>query len=165
LLVAAFEYFLQDVLTLIIKVNPKKVGQTEFKLSEILDSAGPDELVRRGIEATLNKLMYKKPLEYLSEIVSLLSISEAPLKAEWPVFVEAKARRDLGVHNGWKCNSTYLRKVTEAGLTPTFTEGEITFPPEDGYFDKVMAALPKLARLIMDGILEKHSASLGKTHS
>ncbi len=164
LLVAAFELFLQDVLTAIITTNPKKVGQTEFKLSEILDSAGTDELVRRSIEATLNKLMYKKPLEYLTDITELLSIDPTPLREKWPLFAEAKARRDLGVHNGWKCNSIYLRKVHEAGVVPTYTAGQSTSPAKDSYFSDVMDSLTDLAYLLMEGVLVKHAASLKKPH-
>ena len=61
LLVAAFEYFLQDLLTTIILIYPKKLGHVTFKLSEIVDATVPDELVWRAIEATLNKIMYEKP--------------------------------------------------------------------------------------------------------
>jgi hypothetical protein len=156
LLVASFELFLQDVVSAIVMANPKKIGQTEFKLTEILDAAGPDELVRRGIDAAFNKLMYKKPNEYLGEIASLLSIDEAPLRAQWPSFVEAKARRDLGVHNGWRCNAIYIRKVTEAGITPTIALGDSAFPPDDQYLEAVGQTIYELTNLIMEGVIAKH---------
>jgi hypothetical protein len=163
-LVAAFELFLQEVITAVVLVNPKKVGQIEFKLSEILDAAGPEELVRRSIEATLNKLMYKKPTEYLTEAAMLLSIDETPLKGKWPIFVEAKARRDLGVHNGWKCNSIYLRKVTEAGLKCAFVEEQMVFSNDHDYFLTVGEALGELGSSVMNAVIEKHTASLAKEY-
>jgi len=122
-LVAAFELYLQDLITYIVLVNPKKVGSVDFKLSEILDASSQVELVRRSIDATLNKLMYKKPMEYLSEAASLLSIDEVPLKEKWPVFVEAKARRDLGVHNGWRCNASTLGRLLRLVLAQLFRKG------------------------------------------
>ena len=47
---------------------PKKLGITQFTLSEILDAASPDELLIKAGELYLNKVMYKKPLEYLRDI-------------------------------------------------------------------------------------------------
>jgi hypothetical protein len=158
-LISAFELFLQDVMSIVILINPKKVGQVEFKLSEILDASGTNELVRRGIDATLNKLMYKKPKEYLAEVASLLSIDLAPLEEKWPTFVEAKARRDLGVHNGWKCNQIYIRKVSEVGLPSTYVDGQSAFPVEREYLNGVGGALMELAELVATAVLEKHSAS------
>lgn len=159
-LVAAFELFLQDTISIIVLVNPKKVGQVEFRLSEILDAASQAELIRRGIDATLTKIMYKKPMEYLSEAASLLSIDEQPLRAKWPFFVEAKARRDLGVHNGWRCNSIYLRKVGDAGLTTALTEGESTFPVDEVYLKATVDTLAELASLIIQAVIAKHPASM-----
>lgn len=159
-LISAFELFLQDVMSIVILANPKKVGQVEFKLSDILDASGTNELVLRGIDATLNKLMYKKPKEYLTEVTSLLSIDPAPLEDKWPTFVEAKARRDLGVHNGWKCNQIYIRKVSEAGLPSAYVEGQSAFPVESAYLNGVGDALTDLAGLVAEAVLQKHSASL-----
>ena len=96
----------------------------------------------------------------------MLSIEVAPLQPLWPVFVQAKARRNLGVHNRWICNSTYVRKVKEAELTPEFKEGESTFPPakSDPYFRKVRDAIAELSSLMAIAVLEKHDASLRRPH-
>ena len=155
-LVASFELFLQDVATAIVIANPKKVGNVEFKLAEILDASGTDELVRRGIESSLNKLMYKKPSEYLYELSILLSIDQTPLIPKWPIFVEAKARRDLGVHNGWRCNTVYLRKVSEIGVEPALIEGDSAFPVSDKYLHAVGFAFAELGTLISSGMYRKH---------
>ena len=163
-LVASFELFLRDVLAIIIMVNPKKVGQCQFALSEILDSLGIDELVRRSIEDILNKMMYKKPLEYLRDVADLLSIDATPLKAHWPSFVEAKARRDLGVHNGWRCNSIYIRKLAEVGIVSAFEEGDSVSPSYE-YGRGIMDSLRELGSQLMDGVIKKkHPASLNKSH-
>jgi hypothetical protein len=155
-LVASFELFLQDIVTTIVAAYPKKIGQIGFKLAEILDAADSDELVRRGIEDTFNKLMYKKPMEYLGEITSLLSIDEAPLLLRWPIFVEAKARRDLGVHNGWRCNAIYIRKLTEVGLTPTIAQGDSAFPHDNKYLEAVEETFDDLATLIIEAVIAKY---------
>jgi hypothetical protein len=115
-LISAIELYFQEILKSVISENPKKIGSTLFKLSEILDSSSTDELLTKAIDDYLNKLMYKKPLEYPEELTSTLSIDAKTLEVYWPDFVEVKARRDLGVHNSWVCNATYLRKIKEAGL-------------------------------------------------
>jgi hypothetical protein len=164
MLVASLELFIHELVHAIIMAYPKKVGHIEFRLSEVLDAGSPAELVRRSIEQTMSKLMYKKPNEYLSEVASLLSIDEAPLRADWLTFVEAKARRDLAVHNGWRCNSTYLRKLTEAGLSTPFALGGRVFPPAPEYLDQVREAVSTLARLLMSAVFAKHGATLSLPH-
>lgn len=163
LLVAAFELYLQDTLAVVIRLNPKKIGDRSFRLLEILDSDDNDLLVRRGIEETLNQMMYKRPQEYLADLVKLLSIDGNSLREDWAVFVEAKARRDLGVHNGWRCNATYLKKVAEVGLTTAFTLGQLALPNEKGYLQKVSDTLSELAHKISQLVAEKHSASFVRT--
>lgn len=160
LLVAAFELFLQELVFAIVRAHPKKVGNVEFKLSEILDAAGTEDLVRQGIEATLNKIMYKRPSEYLTDIANLLSIDPAPLVAKWSIFTEAKARRDLAVHNGWKCNSTYLRKIAEAGLATSYAIGDRVFPPPEGYLETVRDTFSTLAGELMGAVISKHKSTL-----
>src|SRR5438046_1318344 len=77
--ISAFELFLQETVAEVIAKYPKKVGGAQFTLSDILDASSTAALVARAAEELLNRLMYKKPLEYLSDICSLLSIEEAPL--------------------------------------------------------------------------------------
>jgi hypothetical protein len=109
------EMYFVDVLRRIVVEFPKKLGSTTFRLADILDKSR-DELVLLAAEESLNRLMYKKPSEYLADLGDLLSIDTVPLKTAWPSFVEAKARRDLGIHNAWRVNATYRRKIAEADL-------------------------------------------------
>lgn len=100
--------------------------------------------------------MYEKPLDYLTKVSSLLSIDEISLKPLWQTFIEAKARRDLGLHNGWKYNETYLRKISDAGLTAKFIQGESTLPKVREYITPVGSALSELAELLHKEISAKH---------
>lgn len=155
-LVASFELFLQEIMAAVIVRHPKKVGNVQFKLSEILDSEDRNELVQRAIEEMQNKLMYKKPLEYLSDVADLLSINKSIMSTSWPIFVEAKARRDLGVHNNWLCNQTYMRKLTEAKITTTFSLGDSTLPSDDQYVKSVADTLHSLAQTMTLEIIKKY---------
>ena len=100
--------------------------------------------------------MYEKPLDYLNRIASLLSIDQKQLEHLWPIFIEAKARRDVGVHNGWICNAIYLRKTKEAGIKATSKLGDSLLPCDDEYINSVASALDKLADLIADQVSSKH---------
>lgn len=153
--ISAFELFLQDYLYLLIRKYPMRLGSTQFKLSEILDAAGPDSLVHRAAEQLLHEVMYRKPLDYLRDVCEILSIDQSSLKERWKVFVEAKARRDLGIHNAWRCNATYLRKVAESGAATTRKVGDHLAPTFDD-FDALQQSLRDLVHEITLLIATKH---------
>lgn len=153
--VSGFELFLQDIATAVVLKNPKKVGGTTFSLSDVLDAANPEMLVRRAIDEWLNKLMYKRPAEYLKDLTAALSIEDEPLQEKWRLFIEAKARRDVGVHNNWKCNAIYLRKTAEIGVSPDAKVGELLIPTAD-YFRATNNTLIELAVAIFSPVIAKH---------
>lgn len=154
--ISNFETFLQNITTHVVKKHPKKLGNTQFKLSDVIDASDNSILIDRAIEEHLNKIMYKRPLEYLQDLCSLLSIKQEPIERNWAVFVEAKARRDLGVHSAWRCNAIYLRKIEEAGLKTTLTIGSSAIPDTDKYMDSVADALQDLAEHITNQVLAIH---------
>lgn len=55
--IASFEQFLQDTVSLVIENHPKKVGNMEFKLGEILDCENVGVLVKRAADNFMNALM------------------------------------------------------------------------------------------------------------
>lgn len=154
--VASFEVFLQETLALVIRKHPKKVGHVEFRLSDVVGAGQTSVLIDRAAEEVLNKLMYKKPLEYLAAVCELLSIDRAPLEDDWKVFVEAKARRDLGMHNAWRCNAIYLRKLEEAKINSALKLGDNAAPDYGEYLRKVDEALDRISDCITELTLQKH---------
>jgi hypothetical protein len=157
-LISALELFFQEIITVIITAYPKKIGSAQFRLSEILDAGSTDELVSHAAEEYTMKLMYKKPFEYLDEISNILSIDSSAVRPFWPAFIEAKARRDLGIHNGWRCNSTYIRKLLEAGISSSLQIGEDAFPSDSDYMNDVANALNNISRAITTALVEKYFA-------
>jgi hypothetical protein len=115
-LVSEVEHFFANTVSTALRLYPGKMGSHTFRLTEILAASSTDELVDRAASATINELMYEKPLDYLAGLCAILSIEKQSLEIHWPNFVELKARRDLGVHNDWLVNAVYLRKVKEARL-------------------------------------------------
>lgn len=154
--VSSFEIFLQQIVTAVVTKNPEKLGSHQFRLSDILTTGSTDELVAKAIDECLNKLMYKRPMEYLDDLCHLLSIDRKQIEDLWPTYVEAKARRDLGVHAAWKCNATYLRKVSEAGLSSKLQIGESAVPEDEDYIVPLGEVLEDLAERIVKLVEEKH---------
>ncbi len=154
--ISAFKIFLQKIVALVIQKHPKKVGSIEFRLSDTLDASSNAELVQRATDEFLNRIMYKKPHEYLSDLCGLLSINKAFFESGWKIFSEAKARRDLGVHNAWICNATYHRKVAEAGSRTALKIGESAVPNDALYVQPLLDALLALSETISEAVVSKH---------
>jgi hypothetical protein len=154
--ISSTEIFLIEIAQAVILKNPKKLGDTKFSLSEILDSLSKEDLISKASSMYMNKMMYKKPKEYLNDLCQTLSIDKQPLVPLWNNYVEAKARRDLGVHNNWKCNETYIRKITEIGINKTPQIGEDMQPDKADYSRETTKALYSLVYKISDAVIKKH---------
>lgn len=126
-LVGEVELYFTDIVKNVILAYPKKLGSVEFRLSEILDKP-TNELVQAAADKWLNALFYKKPSEYLELLSELLAVPPKSIGETWPQYIEAKARRDLGIHSGWTVNETYLRKIGEAGLASDLEVGNQAWP-------------------------------------
>ncbi len=140
------ELYFTDVIKAILIAYPKKLGPTQFKLSEIMDKS-QDEIVLMAAEKYLNNLIYKRPTEYLLELCEIMSINAELVKSAWTAFVEAKARRDLGIHNNWIVNDTYLRKLSDAGISTMAINGS-AICPDHKYVLRAHDDCQKLIKLI-----------------
>lgn len=157
-LIAEVENYLVEVMKHLLLEFPRKLSATQFTLADVLDNA-PQELVLRAAESRLAKLMYKRPAEYIKELAEILSIDAAPFAQYWSTYVEAKARRDLGVHNAWQINETYRRKVTEAGRTVGSDAGP-TMVPDFEYLSAVLGGCDKIVRNIQAQLDAKFSSGV-----
>ena len=155
--ISEIEIYFSSIVQAVVSEHPKKLGSASFKLSEVIDSKSTHELVARASDDFVNKLMYKKPMEYLHSICDLLSIEPDSLNDKWLHYVEAKARRDLGTHNSWICNSTYLRKLSEADIQTDANEGDIMIPVYDGYVNELLRPLTDLVFEIHTLLVAKHA--------
>ncbi len=100
--------------------------------------------------------MYKKPMDYLSDMCQLISISEDKLKSHWPIFVEAKARRDLGMHADWRCNDIYLGKLRKANIKPKLHLGDSAVPDTSEYLPWILNSLNDIAKIIKEEVILKY---------
>jgi hypothetical protein len=151
-LISYTETYFADVIKAIISHYPKKIGGMTFDITQLVEMS-KGEIIFLASECYLNKLMYKKPKEYLKEFGEIMSIDTTLFENDWTQFIEAKARRDIGVHNAWERNETYLRKVKEAGCH----EFEGSLLPTHEYLSDVMDACDSIVESISQQTKEKYS--------
>lgn len=104
---------------------PKKIAKTNIDLRKIIELGDIQSVILFAASKYVNEVMYKRPNEYKKDFLNLISADERLLDDLWPQYVEAKARRDIGVHNSWKVNEIYRSKIKEVGL-PDNTEEELS---------------------------------------
>jgi len=117
--VSEMEAYFRDLVVAVLFKHPAKVGKSSIELKALLDLTSIDEVKKLAAEKFANDMLFKKPSDYKKDLLFVLSVSDSIFKKSWPIFVEAKARRDIGVHNEWIVNDLYRTKVREVGLTPT----------------------------------------------
>lgn len=154
--VGAFEFLMQDLIRFALKKHPKRMGSKKFTLLQILEMSSTQDLIEISINEYINSLMYQKPLDYLKDISEILGFDAKNVLPEWRLFVEAKARRDLGVHNRWTCNQVYLDKITESGLMPKAKVGESMLPLQDDYLSDAFDAIYNLGQKIVELTVATH---------
>lgn len=111
--VALFEHFFFDILRLLVTNHPLHLpGNKKVEYSIILKADTKDDIVSSLIERELNELKYKSVkewFEYLGDLVSGVGTSDTDIGK----ICEAKATRDLLVHNAGVVNHIYIQKAGE----------------------------------------------------
>jgi hypothetical protein len=154
--VSAFEMLLQDLAKFVITRDPKKAAEKSAKFAKILDASGAECVGNEAVTNYLSNLMRNSPLEYFVDLSKLLSIDTAPLESNWCLFIEAKARRDLGVHNCWICNAAYRKKLSKAGICDMAELGENLIPKGNDYLEITLSGILVLAERITHAVKVKH---------
>lgn len=154
--ISSFELFLQELITVVVRKHPQKIGTYQLRLSDVLRAADQEELVFRVAEDVIRKFSYKKPSEYLHDVCEILSADPRLVEDDWKVFIEAKARRDLGVHAGWICNDTYLRKLAEGKVACELLVGDLAAPTDYKYLQVVFDALYRVSNALYAQVREKY---------
>lgn len=156
-LISSTEVFFSELLKAVFCEYPAKIGSSKVELHELINGESVEAIIEKKAEEEIYKLMYAKPEDYLNRLCSLLAIDEEKLKPYWPIYIEAKARRDLGVHNDWICNDTYLRKTRKLGLKIESKIGERLLPLDAKYCNPVGDGLAAMANEIGIMMSEKYS--------
>jgi hypothetical protein len=116
--ISEVEAFFQDLIVAILIKYPEKIRKSTIDLKSLLELNSIDDVKRVAAERFTSEMMFKRPSEYKRDIASVISLGDGLLNDGWSVFIEAKVRRDLGVHNGWVVNDGYRAKIKEVGVSP-----------------------------------------------
>lgn len=143
-LVSAFENYLIEMLVLTLTNFPKKIAKETIDMDKLIELT-KEEIILYKANEYINKIMYKSPKDYLKSLSSLLSLNEQDIASDFNHYIEIKARRDLGVHNNWRKNEIYERKVAEAGIKTPNVE---TLMPDLYYFKDSFYTCSKLVKEI-----------------
>lgn len=118
--VALFEHFLFDALRLLLIAEPKRLPRAKkIEYSVVVGAATTEDLLRELVDRELNELRYKTVAEWFEYYDTLVN-GVSPTADEVHGLAEAKATRDLLVHNKGIVNRVYLRK---AGIKARAAEG------------------------------------------
>lgn len=110
-LVTIMETVLGDLLRIVIKKFPNKIGsKRSIKSSVILTASTIEEIHIKTIDSVLNEIAYKSPKEFASEIQQFMSINLLECPA-YHKYMEIKATRDIYIHNKGNANEMYLSKA------------------------------------------------------
>jgi hypothetical protein len=124
--VSLFETFFFDLLRLWLVAHPRTLLGKQVDFQTVLDAAEVSDIVRHVADRELNELTYKKPADWFRYLDGRVKVG-CPTAAEIDRFAEAKASRDVLVHNRGTTNRTYL---TKAGPLARYADGEPMDVPE-----------------------------------
>lgn len=144
--VSEVESYFYDIVVSVLTKYPEKIGKSSFELKTILEMTSIQDVKRAAAERFASAMLFKKPNEYKKDLLLALSIDEK-LNVTWPLFVEAKARRDIGVHNNWFVNDIYNDKIKEVGLQPS---AETSLTVDGRYVENVRKNSLELMNIISD---------------
>jgi hypothetical protein len=138
--VSAFESFLFDVIGAWLTEFPESLGRKTVAVRTVLETATRDELLDEIVRRELLEIAYGKPADWFEYIRSRMGVP-APTDADIGRIAEAKAARDVLMHNRGVVNRLYVAK---SGTHARYAEGEVLHLPEP-YLSGVLRLLTAVA--------------------
>jgi len=148
--IAIFESYFLDLLRLWLLAYPQTLGSRKVDFKEILDAQDKDALALLVVNKELNEILYQRPRDWFAYLEGRAKLG-CPTSDEIDRFTEAKASRDLLIHNRGVANKIYEYK---AGTLARYQVGEIIDIPEN-YHRETWELLRKLVADLSDAALAK----------
>lgn len=152
--VAQVEAFVGDLLLELLRFDNRRLKTrikgidhtSKIDLSDLVDSSSREELIEDVIRKELTSIFYAAPslqMEYFEAVTGVKLPNDSV--ASW---IEAKATRDIIVHNSGVANSTYLRK---ADTKARAKDGE-ELPMNEAYFSSALADMKSFVGKVSSAI-------------
>lgn len=152
--VSLFESLFFELLGIIIANQPRCLpDKKSISYGMVFESNSKEDLINIIIEKELNELKYKKVGEWFDYLCNIVNVGKVN-SVELEKIVEAKATRDVLVHNSGIVNQIYIEK---SGKFARFSDGEKINVSGDYTLD-VWKLLSKVLVDITDAVIKKHSA-------
>jgi hypothetical protein len=150
--VSIFENFFFDLLRLWLIANPRSLGKRQVDFGTILELPDKDAVTEIVVRKELNEVLYDRPTQWFAYLKEKVKLG-CPSTDEIDRLAEAKASRDVLVHNRGIANATYLSK---AGRLARFRDGEKVTIPER-YHREVWELIRKIVSDVSDAAIAKVS--------
>lgn len=156
-LITIVEAMLGDIVRAIVTKYPQKLGaKRNIPMKEVLEASSIEEIHLRACDGFLNELSYKSPTDFAEAAQSFMSVNLLECPA-FHKYVEAKATRDVYIHNRGFANDVYIRK---SGIHARVKSG-MHLPVEIQYFLESYESCIQLTEWLEDKLHENwHSTEL-----
>jgi hypothetical protein len=125
--ISIFENWLYDLLRLWLTAYPGSLGRKMVDFKSILELPDKDAITQLVVRKELNELLYDRPAKWFSYLEGKISLG-CPTSNEVERIAEAKASRDVLVHNNGIANKTYESKA--GSLVRFHDRDEIDIPEQ-----------------------------------
>jgi hypothetical protein len=159
-LMMELEDYLNQLIVLILSAYPGKLNGEHFKIEEVLKESNALDLMDDKIEKKLMKKQYGRARQFFNFVIEVLEIDatinnllderniddEKARKLEheklaieqfYPAYLEMKARRNIGIHNGWRRNQRYEEDIASGiEIEPSIDDGKVFLGVDKTYFER-----------------------------
>lgn len=150
LLISTFEVFFFDLLAIWFCAKPDLLEDRPLNLSMVLAAQDKSEIIQNVVDEAVNKFTYQSPVQWFKKLSKLFDYN-CVSDIEIQKFAEAKASRDILVHNQGIVNERYLFK---AGENKRFEIGE-RISVSEAYFEETQNLLKSMIQKIAAKAIEK----------
>lgn len=124
--ISIFENFFFDLLRLWLIAYPRNLAGKQVEFKAVLDAPDKDAITLLVVDKELNEILYKRLSEWFEYLEGKVKLG-CPTLSEIDKIAEAKASRDVLVHNRGIASKTY---ETKAGNMARFKDGQRIDIPE-----------------------------------
>jgi len=153
---SVFENFLFELLSLWLKAYPRSLGKKMVDYNTILELPDKDAITDLVVRRELNDVLYDRPANWFAYLEDKVKLG-CPTAQEIARIAEAKAGRDVLVHNRGLVNKTYLDK---SGSLARFKVGKRLRIPER-YHRETWVLVRKVVADVANAAIAKASKEAG----
>ncbi len=150
--ISVFEDFYFNLLRLWLTAYPQSLGKKTVDFKTILELPDKDAITGLVVRKELNEILYDRPTEWFAYLEDKAKLG-CPTANEIERISEAKASRDVLVHNGGIANKIYESK---AGNLARFHEGDRISIPEH-YHREIWELVRKVVSDVSNAAIAKAS--------